>query len=94
MHQEGYGARGIALEGPSVLSTTQAADAAINAGREYCEMNMVDALSPARTATLQPLEGDLLNLVVDGRLVATISHENARKLAESLLRTVEQAQTV
>lgn len=35
MHKSGYGASGIAHEGPSELRTTQQADAAINAGREY-----------------------------------------------------------
>lgn len=35
MHSiDGYGASGIANEGPAILRTTQQADAAINAGRE------------------------------------------------------------
>lgn len=37
MHRSGYGAHGVALEGPVVLKTTQQADAAINAGRELDE---------------------------------------------------------
>jgi hypothetical protein len=38
MHErEGYGGRGVSLEGPSVLKTTPQADAAIDAGREIAE---------------------------------------------------------
>lgn len=38
MHQRGYGASGVANEGPAVLRTTNQADAAINAGRELAEL--------------------------------------------------------
>jgi hypothetical protein len=39
MSVDGYGARGISLEGPSVLKTTSQADAAVNAGREYVRVD-------------------------------------------------------
>ncbi|KAF7963495.1 hypothetical protein AWV80_09055 [Cupriavidus sp. UYMU48A] len=35
----GYGAAGIAFEGPRALKTTRQADAAINAGRELSQMD-------------------------------------------------------
>ncbi|UIF89283.1 hypothetical protein [Cupriavidus sp. UYPR2.512] len=35
----GFGASGIAFEGPLELKTTRQADAAINAGRELAEMD-------------------------------------------------------
>ena len=38
-HREGYGGRGVSLEGPSVLKTTRQADAAIDAGREMAEQS-------------------------------------------------------
>ena len=37
----GYGAAGIAFEGPLELKTTRQADAAINAGRELTQMDRV-----------------------------------------------------
>jgi hypothetical protein len=41
MNDEGYGASSIAFEGPSIIRTTAAADAAIDAGRELVQFGSV-----------------------------------------------------
>lgn len=43
MHLAGNGARTVALEGPTSIRTTQQADAAINAGRELCNLPVVQS---------------------------------------------------
>lgn len=40
-HRQGFGASGIAFEGPRELRTWKQADAAINAGRELAQMDRV-----------------------------------------------------
>lgn len=42
MHQSGYGASGVANEGPMPIKTTREADAAINAGRELAQAEEVE----------------------------------------------------